>query len=180
MNTVPDLHPVVLGKISGHHGVKGWVKLFSYTRPRSEIFEYDNWLIGQANPGVSWTNVGVSEFRENAKGLVAKLRGFDSREDTSSLIGSEFGVNKSNLEELQGNEYYWMDLIGLRVINKQELDLGKVKNLMETGANDVLVVRTNAMDDEIERLIPWTSNVVSQVDLENGTLTVDWEEGYSI
>ena len=183
-------NPVILGKICGHFGVKGWLKIVSYTRPASQIFQYDNWTLvcldesGCLNDKRLRVGAEVSAFKENAKGLVIKLAGYDSREASAVLIGNNIGIDRSRLEPLPEGDYYWLDLIGLSVVNLEGVILGKVDHLLETGANDVLVVHSGSSQDAREenngeqRLLPWTPNVVTRVDLESGVMTVDWKEDY--
>ena len=186
--------PVILGRICGHFGVNGWLKIVSYTRPASQIFQYDNWTLvcldktGCLNEKRLWVEGEVSAFKKNAKGLVVKLVGYDSREASAMLMGSHIGIDRSRLEPLPEGDYYWLDLIGLSVVNLEGVILGKVDHLLETGANDVLVVRSGASQDAKEennaennaeqRLVPWTPDVVTRVDLESGVMTVDWKEDY--
>ncbi len=181
---------VILGKICGHFGVNGWLKIVSYTRPASQIFQYDNWTLvcldksGRLNDKRLWVEGEVSAFKKNAKGLVVKLAGYDSREVSATLMGSNIGIDRSRLEPLPEGDYYWLDLIGLSVVNLEGVILGKVDHLLETGANDVLVVRSGSFQDAKEentgeeRLLPWIANVVTRVDLKSGVMTVDWKEHY--
>ncbi len=170
--------PVILGKICGHHGLKGWVKIVSNTRPGIQIFDYSHWLINQSD-GDGWTSLQLSEFKQNSKGLIAKIVGFDSREATEALIGSTIALNKADLGDLTAGEYYWLDLIGLTVVNLEGIEFGKIDHLLETGANDVLVVRyIDDTDGKNERLIPWTTDVVVNIDQDAGVIRVDWKEDY--
>jgi 16S rRNA processing protein RimM len=178
---------VILGRITGVYGVKGWVKVFSYTDPMEAIVDYNPWLIRAENrKNAPWSKVKLKAGKRHAKTVVAKLENCNDRDDAMSYIGTEIAIEKQQLEELtEENQYYWRDLIGLRVINQQDVELGVVKSLMETGANDVLVVvsETDAEDGEekktVERLIPWTmNNAIITVDLEQKVIEVDWEPDY--
>lgn len=178
-----ELNPIVLGKICGHFGVKGWVRVVSYTRPVNQIFEYDSWSLNLPDNGSefrdSWFKIEVSRYKQNSRGLIVKLAGYDNRDASQELVGSRIGIEISQLERLAEGEYYWLDLIGLSVVNLEDVKLGKVDHIIETGANDVLVVLDRStQDDVIERLLPWTSTVVVRVDLEHETMTVDWEADY--
>lgn len=188
MTHVSPSKPIILGKICGHFGVKGWLKIASYTRPVSQIFQYEQWALVDQLVGLSdkQLSVEVSAFKENTKGLVAKLAGYDSREASAVLIGNHIGIERARLKSLAEGDYYWLDLIGLSVVNLDGVILGKVDHLLETGANDVLVVRSTSaqhagddgVENVVERLLPWTPNVVTRVDLKSGLMTVDWKEDY--
>ncbi|MGB5224470.1 MAG: ribosome maturation factor RimM [Arenicellales bacterium] len=161
---------VTLGKIVGVFGVKGWVKVFSETRPREQIFKYSPWLLVLNGDEFE---VEVLEGRQQGKGLIASLKGYTDCEDARKLIGSEILVSQESLPKTGKNEYYWSQLTGLNVINLQGIELGKVVNLFETGANDVLVVK-----GEKERLIPFTEFAVIDVDIDSNNIVVDWDEDF--
>ncbi len=160
---------VVLGQISGVYGVKGWVKVFSYTTPPSNILHYHTRWTLQFD-GRSET-VKVDFFRSQGKGFVAHIVGCDDRDEARRYIGAEIVVERDALPPLPSGEYYWRDLIGLDVVTTAGVVLGRVDHLIETGANDVLVVK-----GEREILIPYLMDkVIKQVDLENQQLLVDWD-----
>lgn len=164
---------VTVGRIVGVYGVKGWVKVFSFTDPRENIQHYQPWLLGKSSP----TTVKVTAFRPQGKSLVAKLEGIDDRQAAEALVGQDVAVAEDALPVSANGEYLWRDLIGLRVALVDGQDLGSVRAMMETGANDVLVVRGDSNSrDRQERLIPWLpDNVIVDVDLANGKLIVDWD-----
>jgi 16S rRNA processing protein RimM len=175
---------VILGRITGVYGVKGWVKVFSYTDPMEAIVDYSPWYIRAVNrKSADWTKVKLKAGKRHAKTVVAKLEHCNDRDAAMAYIDTEIAIEKQQLEELtEQNEYYWRDLIGLRVINQQDVELGIVKSLMETGANDVLVVVSENVAEEgaeketVERLIPWTmNNAIIAVDLEKNVIEVDWD-----
>ncbi|GAA5120706.1 ribosome maturation factor RimM [Alloalcanivorax gelatiniphagus] len=166
---------LVVGRIVSVHGVKGWVKVYSYTDPIENIFDYQPWYLFDDG---AWREVKLGGRRRQGKGLVAGLDGYDDREQARrELVGREIAVPRSQLPESGDDEYYWRDLIGLRVKLDDGRDLGRVHSLMETGANDVLVVRGDGDSlDRQERLLPWTpGQVVRDVDLDAGELRVDWD-----
>ena len=116
--------------------------------------------------------------RRQAKTVIAKLEGCDDRDAAMMLIGAEIAIRSDQLRELNKDEYYWRDLIGLRVTNREGIELGTVQRLMETGANDVLVVKGQQRDSK-EHLIPWTLHqAVLDVDLEQGLIQVDWDADF--
>lgn len=159
---------LVLGKVSGVYGVKGWVKLFSDTDPREGILDYQHYFLKEKG---QWRSLEFTQGRKQGKGVVAKIEGCDDRDQAMLLIGSEIGITNDQLDELAENEYYWKDLIGLSVLNQDEVDLGTVSSMMETGANDVLIVTGDR-----ERLIPFTQgHTVLEVNLDDKVIRVDWD-----
>ena len=160
-----------LGKISGVFGVKGWIKVHSYTDPREGIVEYRRWQIRQK--GV-WREVELEAGQGQGKTVIAKLKGIDDRDQAMLLMGAAIAIHPEQLADLPDDEYYWHDLEGLRVINEQDVELGTVSHMMETGANDVMVV-----EGDRERLIPFTQgHAVIRVDLAAGVIRVDWDADF--
>jgi 16S rRNA processing protein RimM len=153
------------------YGVRGWVRVFSYTQPRDNIVHYRPWYLNRAG---EWQEHELAEGRQHGKGVVARLAGCEDRDEASQLIGAEIGVRRKQLPAAQPGEYYWSDLQGLKVVTLQGELLGSVGHLLETGANDVLVVK-----GERESLIPFVlGQVVDEVDLERGEIRVDWDKGF--
>jgi 16S rRNA processing protein RimM len=158
---------VTLGRISGLHGVQGWLKIFSDTRPRENILNYSPWYLQR---GQVWEKWLPEKGRRQGKLVVAKLQGCNDRESARELMDSAIAVHRSQLPTSK-DEYYWADLEGLQVVTVKGIELGRVSHLFETGANDVLVVR-----GERERLLPWIwEQVIQDVDLEQGRISVDWD-----
>jgi 16S rRNA processing protein RimM len=171
---------VTLGRIVGLFGTQGWVKVYSYTRPPEAILQYDPWLIRTEG---EWRNHRLRDGRRQGKGLVAHLEQCPTREQASRLIGTDIAVPLERLPALPEGEYYWVQLEGLRVVNLENATLGVVDHLLETGANDVMVVVPQILSAEREaqgsrRLIPYVDGVVKEVDLEAGVVRVDWGLDY--
>ncbi|GAA0724164.1 ribosome maturation factor RimM [Dokdonella soli] len=163
---------VLLGKIVGVHGIRGELKLESYTEPRTQIFRYQPWLVRSAS---GEKQVEGCRGRAQGKGLVAELPGIADRDAAAALAGAEIWVARSALPAPKPGEYYWSDLEGLEIVTIDGVSLGKVSHLIATGANDVLVVK----DAERERLIPFLiGQFVTEVDLGTGRLTVDWDPDF--
>jgi len=172
--------PVIIGEITGLSGVKGWVKVFSHTEPRLNIVKYDPWLISQKE---DWKPVKVLNGRSQGKTIVVQIEGVTDRDQAQALIGYKVAIKTSQLKPLSANDYYWRDLEGLDVIDTKGQFLGKVSHLIETGANDVLVVTLppeKVKDQKIkEMMIPYLMDkVVKRVDLETKQLEVDWDDEY--
>jgi len=160
-----------VGRISGVYGVRGWVRIYSYTRPRENILGYSPWYLKGAG---GWQPRPLAEGRRHGKGVVARLAGCDDRDQASRLIGTEIAIRREQLPEPEPGQYYWNDLLGLRVVNRAGETLGVVDHLIETGANDVLVV-----EGERERLIPFVMDrVILSVDLDAGEIRVDWDADF--
>lgn len=167
---------LVAGKITGCYGIKGWVKIHSYTEPQENLLGFDSWMLkrrGALEP------ITFSAGKRHGKGLIAHIEGVDDRDLAETFKGLEVAVEAASLPTLAKGDYYWRQLQGLQVWcqeeDKREL-LGTVDYLIETGANDVLVVTAceGSLDDR-ERLIPYVpGEVVTGVDLEAGTLEVNW------
>lgn len=163
--------PLLLGRVSGLFGVRGWVKVHSYTEPREGITRYQDWWIRDRD---GWRHYRVLSGRLQGRAVVAQLRGVESREHAARLVGLDIAVDAAQLVPLGEGEYYWHQLIGLRVFNLQDEPLGEVRDMMETGANDVMIVQGDR-----ERLIPWLrGSVIRSVDLEAGVISVDWAADY--
>jgi len=128
---------------------------------------YDPWLLRHED---GWREVSVREGRSHQATVVTQLEGWQDREAARELIGTEIAIRPEQLAKLDSGEYYWHQLEGLSVVNAAGEELGIVARVMETGANDVLVVRSNR-----ERLIPYTPNTIVEVDLSAGKIQVDWE-----
>ena len=163
---------VLLGKIVGVHGVRGELKLESYTEPRAQIFSYRPWLMRSASGEIA---VDQCRGRTQGKGLVAELPGVSDRDAAAALVGTEIWVTRSVLPAPKPGEYYWSDLEGLEVVTVEGVALGRVSHLVATGSNDVLVVK----DAKRERLIPFLiGTYVTSVDFNAGRVTVDWDPDF--
>jgi len=163
---------IVVGRINGLHGVRGWVKVFSHTQPRENILSYAIWYLKRQG---AWVETVLEDGRPQGKGIVAKLKGCDDRDAAAALMDTTIAIRREQLPQVRPDEYYWADLQGLKVSNLDGIDLGVVDHLLETGANDVLVV----MQGETERLIPFIQGqFVKHVDLDAGEMTVDWDPDF--
>ena len=168
-----DTH-VVLGKLTSPHGIKGWLKVYSYTNPMDSILEYPEWWVRQ---GETLTRMTVVQGSRQGKGLVVQLKGVDDRTAAEALAQAESLMPKESLPELSDDEYYWHELEGLTVFTQSGERLGQVSYLFETGANDVMVVRgDNDAIDKRERLLPFLpDDVIVEISLEDGRMVVDWD-----
>ena len=161
---------VILGRVSGVFGVKGWLKVQSYTEPRDNIIGFGAWTLRMNGVDRAFE---VEDGHSHAGSVVTKLQGIDDRDRARDLVGADIVVPREQLPATKAGELYWTDLEGLEVRTTTGLVLGKVDHLLATGGNDVLV-----LDSTPERLIPFVDGVVKQVDLEQGLIVVDWAPDY--
>lgn len=173
--------PVVVGKITTVFGVRGWVKIHSYTEPMENILDLQPWYVQRDG---HWQPLALADARRHQKGLIGLIEGVDDRERARSYCQCDIAVPAASMPALAGDEYYWHQLEGLAVYSRGpdggEQLLGEVDHLLETGANDVLVVRAcSGSIDQRERLIPWLpEQVVTAVDLDTGRIEVDWDSEF--
>lgn len=161
---------MLLGQVTGLFGVKGWVKVFSYTKPREAILDYHHWLLRQQG---DWFGTTLTAGKRHGKTIVAQVEGIADRDAAAGLIGCDIAVERDVMPAPDEGSFYWSDLEGLTVVHRDGTELGTVAELIETGANDVLVVRGDR-----ERLIPFVAGtVVLDVDLGAGRISVNWEWG---
>ncbi|MBD3585150.1 ribosome maturation factor RimM [Salinimonas sp. HHU 13199] len=166
---------VVIGKIGAPHGVKGWVKINTYTDTPEGIFDYQPWLLGDGK------EYQIDQWRPHGKVLVAKVVGIETRDDAERIKNLDISISADQLPELDDNEFYWRELTGMQVVTTQGYDLGVVKDVFNTGANDIIQVRANAKDafGLKERLLPFVMDeVIQSVDKEGKVITVDWDPGF--
>lgn len=161
-----------MGRIGAPYGIKGWVKLISFTDPVDNLLDYEHfWVVD----GSAFRKIEIDEARPQGEGLVGHIKGCDIREDVRHYTGLDLLVPKDELPELDEG-FYWHELEGLRVVNLAGEDLGVIDHLLATGANDVMVLRGDeASVDQQERLIPYVEEqVVKEVDLAARVMRVDW------
>jgi len=164
----PPQQMIEVGRIGRPHGVRGWVRIDAATRPPESILEFRHWWLGDAEHAECHEVVAA---QQQSGRIIARLQGIEDREAAAALRQLRIWVPRAALPPLAEDEWYWADLIGLRVETRDGTDLGSVDSLLETGANDVLVVA-----GERERLIPWIQGeVVVSVDLSARRIVVDWD-----
>ncbi len=163
---------IVMGRVVAAQGLQGWVKVQTFTEYLDSLLDYDTWYLGRENQ--PWRQFKVLECNPHTKVLVAKLEGIADRTAAEKYKGMLIAVPRSSLPQQAEDEYYWSDLIGMKVVNLEGETLGTVESLLETGANDVLCVR----NESGEILIPFLAKVVQQVSLEEKLIRVDWQADY--
>ena len=163
-----DRDTILIGRVVGLFGVRGWVKIFSYTDPRQGILDYDGWLLERDG---EWIGKAVLDGKRQGKSVIALLEGIDDRDKAAEWIDSDIAIARDALPEPGEGSYYWTDLEGCEVATPQGKQLGRVAQVLETGANDVLVVK-----GETERLIPFVMHdVIVSVDIDNKSIVADWD-----
>ncbi|MCP1340457.1 ribosome maturation factor RimM [Idiomarina sp. M1R2S28] len=168
---------IVVGRIGAVYGVKGWLKVQSFTDDPESIFEYSPWLLSQKTE----RELKVVEWRRHNNGLIARLEGISDRDEAARLTGADICITADELPALADDEFYWRDLIGMRVVNTNGYDMGVVEQIMPTASNDVLVVKANSNDGfgKSERLIPFIqSEYVTAVDKEAKQIQVEWPSDF--
>ncbi len=165
----PGERLITVGEIRGVYGVKGWVKLFSWTSPRRNLLDYQEFTDQQGR------SLKLEQARTQGKTLVGYFAGVDDRDAALAIQGTQLQVRRSQLPAAEEGEYYWTDLVGASVVDEQAGPLGRLDYLLETGANDVMVLKR---EDGSELLIPFViGDVVREVDVEKGIITVSWQGG---
>ncbi|MCP1622998.1 ribosome maturation factor RimM [Pseudomonas sp. GD04087] len=175
-NPAPAEEMVVLGKIVSVHGIRGEVKVYSFTDPLDNLLDYRRWTLKRGN---EVRQAELVQGRVQGNVLVAKLKGLDDREIARTFAEFEILVPRSELPVLDDGEFYWSQLEGLKVIDQNGQLFGILDHMLETGANDVMVVKpcAGSLDDR-ERLLPYTDQCVQAVDLEAGEMRVDWDADF--
>ncbi len=161
---------VVMGRVSAPHGIKGWIKVQPFTQEIDGLLGYPQWWLGQDG---EWRERRIAESAVHGTVVLARLEGCNDREAAEALKGTEVAIPRDQLPEVREGEYYWSDLHGMEVLNRRGERLGCVTQVLETGANYVLV-----LEGERELLVPFVDSVILDVDLAGGRLSVDWELDY--
>ena len=162
---------VVVGRVGAVFGVRGEVHVHSLTDPPENLLGYRPWYLAN---GAEWQECEPSHLRPHGRGLVVMFDGISDRDAAARLVGCEIAVCRSQLPETDEDEFYWADLLGMRVVTVTGRDLGTVDHIMATGANDVLVIRGDR-----ERLVPFlVGDVVKAVESERGLIEVDWDPDF--
>tara|TARA_X000000368_G_C22878286_1_gene644115 strand:+ start:128 stop:643 length:516 start_codon:yes stop_codon:yes gene_type:complete len=163
---------VFVGKVSSPHGIKGWLKVISYTDPIENILSYKEWFI--INEGGSKKTFSIEDSRIQGKKIIVKLDGIEDRDGAEDLNNKEILVSRIDLPKLEENTFYWNDLLDLSVLDQKGKQIGKVDSLFETGSNDVLVI----VNENKERfLVPFImEEVIRKVDLVKEFISIDWPE----
>ncbi len=159
-----------MGHFGHSYGIKGWIKIHSSTSPIGNILKYSPWQV--LHQGI-WRTAEVTASKLHGKYIIVKLAGCDNPETAKTFTGNPISINFQQLPALPAGEYYWNDLIGLRVINQEGVDFGVIDSLIETGSNDVLVVKGDR-----RRLLPYTDEAVKDINLSDKKMIVNWDADF--
>lgn len=171
-----DAHRITLGKVAGVYGVRGWIKIHSLTRPIENLLSYRKWWIAKG----AGFEAKLLDGNPHAGVLIAQITGADGlaitdRDVAAALLSAEIQVERAAFPKLAKGQHYWVDLIGLSVVNPQDQALGEVVDVTSNGAQDVLILRQG----EVERLIPYVwGEIVKSVDMKTRRIVCDWELDY--
>ncbi len=150
--------------------MRGWISIQSFTEPHDNILGYQPWMLKRRD---EWQDLSFTECKNHSGKIVVKVPGCETREQAKQYTNQEIYISTDQLEQLESDEYYWSDLIGLKVINKEGITLGVIDSILATGANDVIIVK-----GEHEHLIPYIKDSVLDIDLSNKQVTVDWDPDF--
>jgi 16S rRNA processing protein RimM len=165
-----EIEKFIMARVSGPYGVKGWIKIQPFTVDIHQLLNKKAWLIGDEKSSISYS-IETSKIHGNS--IVAKLVNIDDRDQAFGLKNKTILIPKHELPKLEKGEYYWNDLMGHKVINQQKEYLGILETFLETGANDVLVVKGDK-----EYLIPFIPHVIRNVDMAKKEIEVDWDKDF--
>lgn len=162
---------VVIGKFGSVHGVRGDIKVHSFTESSEDILEYQPWQF-KPTAGSDWKVLEIMQSSWHNNQLVVRIAGFTDRDEAKRLTNLEIAIERDQLPTLSQDEHYWSDLTGLTVVNTEGEQLGIVDGFIETGSNDVMAIKDEKGGDH---LIPYTDHAIKEVDMATKTITVDWE-----
>ncbi len=166
-----DSKRVIIGCLGAVHGVRGWLKIHSYTDPITNILEYPNWQIQHKN---QWRPLDVEDSKINNNTILIKIRDINDRDIAKTYTNDLIAINREALPEPGENEYYWSDLIGLNVTNTAGIMLGKIVEMRDTGANDIIIIQ----GEKRRHLVPYLNHVIQSIDLDKQQMIVDWDDDF--
>ena len=173
---------IEIGRIADAWGIKGWFKVLPYSADPEALFSSKQWFLLPTEKGLKTFSgtlqLPVKEAKFHSGTVVACAQGIDDRNAADALRGARIFVSRANFPKAAQDEYYWVDLIGLDVINREDLNLGVVRELLSTGPQTVLVLEQLVDGKAVERMIPFVSAYVDQVDIQARTIRVDWQADY--
>ena len=181
---------IEVGRVLDAWGIKGWFKVLPHSASPEALFSSKRWFLQPPDkakapgggprdfPFTGTVLLKVREAKEHSDSIVACAQEVDDRSAAESLKGARIFIPRSSFPSPAEDEFYWVDLIGLAVVNREGLALGQVKDLMSTGPQTVLVVAREEEGKAVELMIPFVSAFVDQVDIPGGRISVDWQPDY--
>ncbi len=173
---------IEVGRIVEAWGIKGWLRILPYSADPEALFSSKRWFLQPAEKGekafAGVALIRIKEAKTHADGVVACVHDIENRTDAEKLQGARIFIARSSFPSVAKDEYYWVDLIGLRVVNRQGVFLGKVRELLSTGPQTVLVLEDSSQTPSAERMIPFVSAYIDSVELAEKKILVDWLTDY--
>lgn len=173
---------VEVGRITDAWGIKGWFKVLPYCADPEALFSSKRWFLLPTEKGAKTfsgvAKLAIKEAKVHSDTVVASAHGVDDRGAAEAMRGARIFVSRSSFPTAEKDEYYWVDLIGLNVVNREDVTLGVVRELLSTGAQTVLVMEYEQDGKTQERMIPFVSVYVDDVDLSAGRILVDWQADF--
>jgi len=170
---------IEVGRIADAWGIKGWFKVLPYSADSEALFSSKCWFLMPSEKGAKTfsgvAKLAIVEAKIHSNTVVASARAVDDRTAAEALRGSRIFVSRSSFPTVAKDEYYWVDLIGLEVVNREGVALGTVKELLSTGAQTVLVMDYEQTGKTHERMIPFVAIYIDDVDLTARRILVDWQ-----
>jgi len=164
------VNQVIIGKIGSPHGLGGWVSIYSYTDPIENLFSYLPWALEKSNKPFA---AHLVDYKLQGQKLIGRFEGCTDRDQAQHYTNAYIVIDRKQLPKTKKNQYYWSDLVGLDVSNQDGISLGKVESLMETGANDVLIIKGHKV-----HALPFIDDVILSVDLKANTMRVNWDPDF--
>jgi len=173
---------IEVGRISDAWGIKGWFRVLPYSADPEALFSSKRWFLMPAERGAKTfagvAKLSIAQAKMHSGMVVASAREVDDRDAAELLRGARIFISRGSFPSAREDEYYWVDLIGLSVVNREGMPLGTVTELISTGAQTVLVMESELAGKKIERMIPFVSVYVDDVDLVARSIVVDWQPEY--
>ena len=173
---------VEVGRIADAWGIKGWFKVLAYSADPEALFSSKRWYLQPAERGpktfVGTVKLAIREAKEHSDTVVASAQDVDDRTAAEALKGARIFIPRSSFPTAATDEFYWVDLLGLDVVNREGVALGQIRDLLSTGPQTVLVMEYTEDGKTLERMIPFVSQFVDGVDIPGRRITVDWQPDY--
>lgn len=173
---------IEVGRIADAWGIKGWFKVLPYSADPEALFSSKSWFLLPAEKGAKTfsgvAQLAIKEAKVHSDAVVASAQAVDDRTAAEALRGARIFVARSSFPSAEKDEYYWVDLIGLDVVNREGVAMGTVKELLSTGAQTVLVLEYAQDGKPQERMIPFVSVYIDEVDLPGHRILVDWQADF--
>jgi len=173
---------IEVGRISDAWGIKGWFKVLPYSADPEALFSSKRWFLMPSEKGAKTfsgvAKLAIKEAKVHSDSVVASAHDVDDRSAAEVLRGARIFISRSSFPTAEKDEYYWVDLIGLNVVNRENVALGTVRELITTGAQTVLVMECEQDGKMVERMIPFVSAYVDDVNLVDKRILVDWQTDY--